>query len=826
MHRKGPNLLILALIVTMALPPLPGRLHASVSAEPESSSLARSAPARVVAVIGDSLSIGLGKEMERVFAARQDVGFTRLGKVSSGLAKPEFFDWEKYAAKMASDLEPDVVVVMIGANDNKNLLGEDGRTIYFTDPAWDAAYAARTALLVDACRAHKPQAKIFWVGAPVMADPGLSRDLKRINAAVAAMCAAKDGCTYIDAWNVLADGEGRFAPLAASPSGEMTALRLDDGVHITPAGSRLLALRCLEAVLPAMNLDAAPATALLAEAQALRPVAAREAAPAKAALAAATPDAAPATDLPGRHTVRPGETLWTIAKRAGTTVAAVAAVNPGLDPDRLADGVVLTLPALAAATEAETIDLDAAPATASVDKTPAREAAPESAPESAVSLAASDAAATTDHAAPIDSQPAAVTDIAQAQAAPAVTEVARQEETPTPGPAANTYAVLPGDSIWSVAKKLDVSPRELVRANSGIDPDRLSLGQRLSIPARTEAAQAASRPDAPSQAALPTDGASHVLAQGDNFWSVARRLGVRVSDLRIANPGLDPKKLQPGQSIVVPDAPAQAEIAAAPADGGYAVADGDNLWKIARRFGVRVTDLKKANAGVRPERLQPGQRLAIPEPAAPTQAQSAPTPGQVVQGQDGDTAYAVAGGDTPWAVAKRFGVSLEQLLAANSGVNPKRLQIGQLLRIPSEPAPDMAKSRDQRRDAEVRAPVAKGDNLWSLARRYGLRVDDLLAVNQGIDPMRLEIGSELVIPSREAAKAERERRDASVEVSVRQEGSVRDYTVADGDTLWDLSRRFGVSVMRIIEANAGVSPDRLEIGQPLNIPASVMAARY
>jgi LysM repeat protein len=138
----------------------------------------------------------------------------------------------------------------------------------------------------------------------------------------------------------------------------------------------------------------------------------------------------------------------------------------------------------------------------------------------------------------------------------------------------------------------------------------------------------------------------------------------------------------------------------------------------------------------------------------------------------------------------------------------------------------MAKGRDLRQDADaVRVPVAKGDNLWSLARRYGLRVDDLLAVNQGIDPRRLEIGSELVIPSHEAAKAERERRDASIEVSVRQEGSVRAYSVADGDTLWNLSRRFGVSVTRILEANASVTPDRLEIGQPLNIPASVMAAR-
>jgi|GEM_PF-1057763 len=809
MHRKGPNLLVLALMVAMALPPLPGRLLASVSAEPEASSVTRTGPAHTVAVIGDSLSIGLGKEMERVFAARQDVGFTRLGKVSSGLAKPEFFDWEKNAAKLASDLEPDVVVVMIGANDNKNILTEDGRTIYFTDPAWDAAYAARAALLADACRAHAPQARIFWVGAPVMADAALSRDLKRINAALAAMCAGKEGCTFIDTWSVLADGEGRFAPLAAAETGEMTAIRLDDGVHVTPAGSRLLASRCLETILPAMGLDASVIGTVFADAARLRPVAAREVASAKpdTSATAAIPAEKTPVDAPGRHTVRSGETLWLVAKNAGTTMAALVASNPGLHPDRLAAGQVLTLPTPAAAPQTETITVEVAAAVPAA--VPAEQpAAPETPPALTALALAADVPA----------------------AAPRADDQTEQAAQASP---LGTYAVLPGDSIWTVSKKLGVNARELVRANSSIDPDRLSLGQLLHVPAKTQTAEAAPKAETPARTAQAADGPSHVLAQGDNFWSVAKRLGVRVSDLRAANPGFDPKRLQPGQTLAVPAPPAQTETAAMAAtsatsnnDGGYAVADGDNLWSIARRFGVSVSDLKKANAGVRPDRLQPGQRLAIPEPAAPSQAQSAPTPGQVVQGQDGVTAYAVAGGDTPWTVAKRFGVSVEQLLAANDGVNPKRLQIGQLLTIPSESAPGMAKGRDLRQDADaVRVPVAKGDNLWSLARRYGLRVDDLLAVNQGIDPRRLEIGSELAIPSHEAAKAERERRDASIEVSVRQEGSVRAYSVADGDTLWNLSRRFGVSVTRILEANASVTPDRLEIGQPLNIPASVMAAR-
>ncbi|QLA20801.1 DUF459 domain-containing protein [Desulfolutivibrio sulfoxidireducens] len=736
MHRKRPYPLValFVLALALALPSMSARLFASVSAEPESSTLNRTSPDHRVVVIGDSLSIGLGKEIERVFAARQDVAFSRLGKVSSGLVKPEFFDWEKNAAKLGAKVQPDVIVVMIGANDNNNLTSPDGRTTYFTDPAWDQAYAARAALLVDACRAHNPGARVYFVGVPVMADPTLDRDVTRINAALETVCGRMENCVFLDTKNVLADGEGRFAPLAASPSGEMAALRLDDGVHVTSTGSRLLAARCLERIMADLGMDSGWRATLVADAG-LRPVAAREAAsiPAAETRTQARPEKNPVdTGDASRHLVRGGETLWSIAKQAKVGMAALVAANPGIDPDRLAEGQMVLFPANAAE-----VAVEAATPPEQVAAIPAEAPSP---------LA---------EGAPVPS----VQTEAPAQVLATTTPAASRTEA-VPVAEAGTYAVTPGDSVWTVAKKLGVSPRDLVRANAAIDPDKLALGQLLRLPASRT-------PEAPAETAKAPD---------------------------------------------------------AVAPGGYAVADGDNLWRIARRFGVTVASLKKANAGVRPEKLRPGQRLVMPE-AENAQAEARPAPGQTVTAADGATAYAVAGGDTPWTVAKRFGVSVDQLLAANAGIDPKRLQIGQLLAIPGEDAPDVAKGREEFRDAAaVRVPIAKGDNLWTLARRYGLRVDDLVAANQGLDPMRLEIGRELVIPSREAAKAERERREAAVEVSVRQDGSVRVYNVADGDTLWNLSRRFGVSMERILDANAEVKPDRLAIGQVLQIPASVVAA--
>jgi len=208
-----------------------------------------------LAVAGDSLSIGLASELEKNLASRPKLGFAKLGKVSSGLARPDFFDWDRHMEDLARRYRPDAVVVMLGTNDNKHLRMQDGSQIPYGTPEWNRTYMGRVQRIVDIIRAHNPTATVFWMGAPVMADPDLSRDLKHINALVRKVMAAGRDCHFVDTWALFADSGGGFA--FSKPDVEAGAtLRARDGVHLTTAGAQALAERCMAALEARIDLEA------------------------------------------------------------------------------------------------------------------------------------------------------------------------------------------------------------------------------------------------------------------------------------------------------------------------------------------------------------------------------------------------------------------------------------------------------------------------------------------------------------------------------------------------------------------------------------------
>jgi len=207
-------------------------------------------PEERILVIGDSLSIPLGKGLESYFSQLPGIHFKRLGRVSSGLARPDFFDWEKNVASLAASMKPSTVVIMIGTNDNQTMRREDGSSARFGTKAWSAEYERRMNRLFELLESRNPDVNIFWVGAPIMESEDLARDVKAINAAIGELCEAKANCQFIDTWDVLADDKGRFADFLVDNTGERVRVRAGDGVHLSHSGARMLADRCLQALTP------------------------------------------------------------------------------------------------------------------------------------------------------------------------------------------------------------------------------------------------------------------------------------------------------------------------------------------------------------------------------------------------------------------------------------------------------------------------------------------------------------------------------------------------------------------------------------------------
>lgn len=300
----------------------------------------RAAATRKLLVVGDSLSISLGEQLERALTGTPGLDFSRDGTKSTGLTRPELLDWPARLREHVAREIPDIVVIMLGANDVMPVEGPDGSRIYFENPAWAEAYAAKARGLVDICRAANPNVRIYWIGVPSMGEASLAAGAKQINAALSGMCAATGGCRFVDTQAPFSDPSGRFTRHGRdAATGDTVLLRTPDGVHMTESGAKLLAGVTMAAVAAGEKLPpSAGADELRAYARDLRPLA--EAAPEPAR----EPPVSKAKPSRKTYAVKKGDTILGIARKLGVPAADLAAVNPSVDSTRLSLGQELRIP--------------------------------------------------------------------------------------------------------------------------------------------------------------------------------------------------------------------------------------------------------------------------------------------------------------------------------------------------------------------------------------------------------------------------------------------------------------------------------------------------
>lgn len=248
-----------------------------------------------------------------------------------------------------------------------------------------------------------------------------------------------------------------------------------------------------------------------------------------------------------------------------------------------------------------------------------------------------------------------------ASAGPMPATTASATTTPAPAVTARVYVVKKGDSLWKIAKAQGVSIGDMARANNITKTSQLKVGQKLQIPAMAKADTAAT--------------------------TMASATPATASDV---------------------SAPAQASAGTDAGSQMYVVKSGDSLWKIAHAQNLSVGALKQAN-NLSGDSIKVGQKLHIPAasaaPAATTASNTTgPQPAGVNAGiattsysdwhepgtavENGQTVHYVDVGESPAAIAKKYGVKVEDLMKANNITDAKRIVVGQRLIIPTaQPAP-------------------------------------------------------------------------------------------------------------------------------------------
>lgn len=149
----------------------------------------------------------------------------------------------------------------------------------------------------------------------------------------------------------------------------------------------------------------------------------------------------------------------------------------------------------------------------------------------------------------------------------------------------NYYVVKSGDTLWSIARKYNLSVNELKTLNN-LSSNALSVGQRLIVGKESSN--------------------DYVVSAGDTLWAIARKFNVSVDDIKALN-NLSSNNLSIGMTLKIPlYSNKQNEET-----NVYVVKSGDSLWSIARMFNSTVDEIKSLN-GLKSNVLRIGQRLVVP----------------------------------------------------------------------------------------------------------------------------------------------------------------------------------------------------------------------
>ncbi len=188
---------------------------------------------------GDSLGEYVATGFLGGIADRQLTSITYDYNISTGLARPDQFDWfERLSEQMVSETPPEAVIWMVGGNDNQDMLTEAGRVSY-PSPEWEAEYRARVGTLMDITA--YPDVQMIWIGLPPM-QPQPWTELPIItNPILEQEAAVRPWVTYVDIWDLFLDEDGTYNPRIVGPDGTERLARAPDGVHITRRASEWVA---------------------------------------------------------------------------------------------------------------------------------------------------------------------------------------------------------------------------------------------------------------------------------------------------------------------------------------------------------------------------------------------------------------------------------------------------------------------------------------------------------------------------------------------------------------------------------------------------------
>jgi uncharacterized protein len=249
-----------SLVVDGPVTPLPAASTTTSSSttttelKPKTKTVPSAADPAELYVAGDSDAGTFGPYLDKLMKQTGVVATTLDYKVSSGLSRPDFFDWPSYFAQRIPQVNPDIVVVTFGGNDAQGLRNVDKTWAVQHAPGsgtddtdWRAEYGKRVGAAMDYLGGENRT--LIWVGIPNDDNPDVTARLQVQNEVVMAEAAKRPKVVFVDTWKRFSGLSGGFAPDVQDPrDGVFKPVRRDDGFHLNTTGAEILALDIAEAI--------------------------------------------------------------------------------------------------------------------------------------------------------------------------------------------------------------------------------------------------------------------------------------------------------------------------------------------------------------------------------------------------------------------------------------------------------------------------------------------------------------------------------------------------------------------------------------------------
>lgn len=399
------------------------------------------------------------------------------------------------------------------------------------------------------------------------------------------------------------------------------------------------------------------------------------------------------------------------------------------------------------------------------------------------------------------------------------------------------YAVKSRDNLIDIATLFEVRVSDIRNWNSLPYTSNIHVGQSLNIYVPDEKEKYYTSLDSLSRneklsiiySNTGEEWITHKIRNGESLSTIAYKYRVRVNDVKKWN-GLRSSRIVAGKSLQistgkpVTESTASEEktasVSSTSKNNGYYVAykirPGDAISKIAEKYGVNVSDLRRWN-NLKSNKILTGQTLKIYGSKQEVAVSSAPEE----ENPEGSVSYTIKSGDTVSQIAEKFGVSSRDVSRWNN-LKDDKIIVGKSLKIfqrtaaasnvaemnQNLPAPKTETTQTAATGEEVVYLVKSGDTLGQIAEDHNVRSSDIRRWNK-IKGSRIVPGDELTIYPKEKIKID------SVKIET-AENSGRQHTVKEGESLWLIAKQYNVKVSEIIEWNK-LQDDKIRVGSSLLI---------